>query len=373
MGPLGGKTVAALWDDFKTTYPISLAWLQEQGFVGSDGAANPEALLDALDVTRREWLRISSTEKLRKLDEVLANIYRAVIQASILQSSWWANPEAVSLETPELHSHRQLLQKLTSARQPGQPSPWVFTTNYDLAIEWAAEPLGLKVTNGFDGLHRRTFSPHNFDLGFRNVLARGEARFGTYNIYLAKLHGSLSWHGANDEEEAIVESPTRARWPAFESFLGGGIETVPGFLVLPTAAKYVQTIGFILGELVRRFSEFLSRPQSCLLISGYSFSDDHVNRVLATALQNPTLHLVIYLPEFKVNEGEPDSGACKPWVQKVVQSRLPQVTLVGGGSRAFLDQLAKDLPEGAVFDDQALQIRKLMTELRQMDRPDGDG
>lgn len=45
----------------------------------------------------------------------------------------------VDLSCPELATHRRLLQKLTAARQPGQPSPWIFTTNYDLAIEWAAE------------------------------------------------------------------------------------------------------------------------------------------------------------------------------------------------------------------------------------------
>ncbi len=35
-------------------------------------------------------------------------------------------------------------------------------------------------------------------------------------------------------------------------------------------------MGFALGELVRRFTEFLSRPQTCLITCGFSFSDEHL-------------------------------------------------------------------------------------------------
>jgi hypothetical protein len=49
--------------------------------------------------------------------------------------------------------------------------------------------------------------------------------------------------------------------------------------------------------IIRRFTEFLSRPNACLIVNGYGFTDDHINRLIVSALQNPTLQLIVYLPE----------------------------------------------------------------------------
>ncbi|RFF49785.1 hypothetical protein D0A36_22290 [Xanthomonas campestris] len=39
------------------------------------------------------------------------------------------------------------------------------------------------------------------------------------------------------------------------------------YLVLPRAAKYLQTVGYVMGELLRRFAEFMARPQTALIIT----------------------------------------------------------------------------------------------------------
>src|SRR5690606_34698468 len=134
------------------------------------------------------------------------------------------------------------LQKLVSARQPGQAAPWVFTTNYDLAIEWAAESIDLQVVNGFLGIHGRRFSPQSFDLGFRNTQARGEARFGIYNIYLAKLHGSLSWREDNTQ---VYEVQAGIADKEIQDFLNDETKTKLGLMVMPRAAKYMETVGYV--------------------------------------------------------------------------------------------------------------------------------
>ena len=193
-GTLGGMTMKKLWKGFRKRYSERKKWLKKNRFISNTTEVNIENLLDALEIARLEWKRSDQTQELQYLKQARADVLRTVISAAILQPTWWENPSAIETEPKKLAKHRQLLHKLTASRQPGQPSPWVFTTNYDLAVEWAAEMIGLKVNNGFDGLHRRTFSPHNFDLSYRNTLARGEARFGTYGIYLAKLHGSLTWY-----------------------------------------------------------------------------------------------------------------------------------------------------------------------------------
>ena len=168
---------------------------------------NIEKLIDKLEIACLEWKRQNS-EKLNDLLKSKSTIYRHVIKASVLQDDLWVDSE-LHESSNKLNSHRKMLAKLVSNRQPGQASPWIFTTNYDLAMEWSAEALELNVINGFSGTHCRKFTPNSFDLGYRNIRTRGEAQFGAYNVYLAKLHGSLTWElGSNGnvvEWQSIIQ------------------------------------------------------------------------------------------------------------------------------------------------------------------------
>lgn len=353
---LGGRLMAQLWDDFSERMVDDYIWLLGNQFITGSDNPNFETILDALTIAGLEWRRVNNPD-LGELVQVERNLKRVLIQGAILREEWWSDPTQILQAPPGLLNHRRLLQKLCAARQPGQSAPWIFTTNYDLAIEWAAESLGLHVTNGFGGLHSRIFSPHNFDLGLRNTLARGEARFGTYSIYLSKLHGSLSWRAQND---LIVEQGASTVWQSLSQFLDGE-DIDPPFLVFPEAGKYVQTVSFVFGELIRRLTEFLARPQTCLMISGYSFSDDHLNRVIRASIQNPTLHLIIYSPDFsRSEEGVVFPPAKQRWLQGL---ESPQVTFVGGGRNAWFRKFVEQLPDPAIYDEQALLIRKTMREL----------
>jgi hypothetical protein len=239
----------------------------------------------------------------------------------------------------------------------------VFTTNYDLAIEWAAESIDMQVIDGFLGLHSRRFSPQSFDLGFRNVQARGEARFGVYNIYLAKLHGSLTW---KDIEGQLFELAAPLAWWDQKAFRDGATDEL-AYLVLPRAAKYLQTVGYVLGELLRRFAEFLGRPQTSLIISGYGFGDEHINRLLRSALLNPTLQLVIYFPEF---DGDIASSKLPGAVRRLLALRNPRVTIVGGGTEAYIDSLARHLPDPAIYDESLKDIERKLRSTTSGEVPD---
>lgn len=356
----GGKTVKQLWSDFVRDSPDSAEWLLENNFVTEQDVEldpksipNLEVLADKLAIAIAEWLRVDD-HKLADGELVRHDINRAVIRAALLQQSWWADVSGVNFDEQFLSAHRMVLQKLTSSRQPGQGAPWIFTTNYDLAVEWAAESIDMSVVNGFIGTHSRKFSPQSFDLGFRNAQAKGEARFGAYNIYLAKLHGSLSWSIINEQ---YYEKQASGLWPSIHRYVNGQTAEFNS-LVLPSAAKYVQTIGFVLGELIRRFAEFLARPQTCLFISGYGFGDEHINRLLTSALLNPTLQLVIYLPEFaSINE----LGGLPLAFRKIVSLQSPRVTIVGGGAEAFFNALANDLPDPAIYNE---DLKELENRLR---------
>jgi len=352
-------TMHQLWKLFAEKHPSTASWLRDNKYIESTALGcddsrretpSMEILVDALEVTRLEWARVQDA-RLPGLVEVQAAIYQTLVTGSILLDELW-QPGAADTHD-KLQLHRALLQKIVACREPGQAAPWLFSTNYDLAIEWAAESIELQVINGFLGMHNRRFTPHSFDLGIRNVQARGEARFGIYNIYLAKLHGSLTWEVRRDE---VIELSAQSAWEKIDRFRRNGGSL--GLMVVPGAAKYVDTIGFALGELLRRFAEFLARQQACLIVCGYSFGDNHINRLLRSALLNPTLQLFIYLPEFNgINsDGIPAAAA------ELIALRNPRVLVVGGGSGAFLEKLVAHLPEPSLYDEDFRKLRQAIQD-----------
>lgn len=361
--PAGGKTMWDLWIDFIDTIRTAAEWLVANNFIKENAilcdedliVPNVELLGDSLEIALAEWRRQANPELL-SLERTHAQLTRAVVRAAKLHPEWWQSPGGAEADAEQLQHHRAILQKFVAARQPGQAAPWVFTTNYDLAIEWAAESIDLQVINGFLGVHGRRFSPQSFDLGFRNTQARGEARFGVYNIYLAKLHGSLSWR---EDAGHVYEVPAPLAGQDIEDFLEDEDKTELGLMVMPRAAKYMQTVGYVLGELFRRFSEFLSRPQTSLVVCGYGFGDEHINRLLRSALLNPTLQLVIYSPEFT---GDASDLSVPEAVRKLLSLKNPRVTVVGGGNMAHIDKLANQLPDPLLYDDSLRLLEKALRE-----------
>ena len=186
---VGGHVMADIWKQFADSEPASVAWLDASGFVGAEAAPNIEALLDRIEIAYEDSKRRADESNLEALQLHRHRLRKAILRAAVLRESLWSEPAKV-LDDEAFRSHIRLVSRLIGNRQPGQGAPWIFTTNYDLSVEWAAEALGVHCANGFAGLHNRAFRPTSFDLGFRNVHARGEARFGAYNIYLGKLHGS---------------------------------------------------------------------------------------------------------------------------------------------------------------------------------------
>ncbi|QPH46124.1 SIR2 family protein [Pseudomonas fulva] len=379
----GGLTMIALWTDFVRTSPAEAAWMVAHGFIDEDDIALPkpatpnfEHLIDSLEIALSDWTRQMDMfeeisleyapgeqeleEKLRHLKSAKAALSRTVVSAALLRQEWWLSPSGVESNDEGLASQRTILQKLVSARQPGQSSPWVFTTNYDLAIEWAAESIDLQVSNGFLGTHSRRFSPQSFDLGFRNTQARGEARFGVYNIYLAKLHGSLTWKEENGQVFEVSAPLAHQRIKAFMNERDG---SDLGLMVMPRAAKYMDTIGYVLGELFRRFAEFMSKPQSCLILCGYGFGDEHINRLIRSALLNPTLQLVIYSSGFN---GDPADQNLPPALRRLLSLKNPRITVMGGGSAfAYIDSLARHLPDPLIYDEDMRRFERALRDERE--------
>lgn len=362
----GGMVMDDVWALMLKEYPAEVKALIEAKFFAETEKPNVEHLLDKIEIACLDGARLGAD--LEPIKGARHALRKAVLRAAILQEDLWQQPDK-SIVHEKLTHHVRMISRLVGNRQPGQSAPWAFTTNYDLALEWSAEALGLHCVNGFTGIHDRSFRPSSFDLGLRNVQARGEARFGTYNLYVAKLHGSVAW--VSNKDGNVSELPCGTMKTKIDAFLASDKpDDWPGLMIFPGATKFVQTTGFVYGEIIRRFTEFLSRPNTCLIVNGYGFTDDHINRLVVSALQNPTLQLIIYLPEVDRLGLYPSLASSGEKIEpneqlrRLLLAQLPQVTVRGFGSAGFFDAFANDLPEPAMLDDTSERARSIELLLR---------
>lgn len=157
----------------------------------------------------------------------------------------------------------------------------IFTTNYDLFNEMALDELGFPYNNGFSGTYKRKFSPASYNYMYvENMnLSRDvwERVFSFFN--LIKLHGSVSWVR---KDEYIWEQD-------YESISDD--DTV---MIYPTPQKDRSTLMTPYSDLFRTMENKLMQKNGILIVMGYSFGDEHINRVILNALAVPSFRLIVF-------------------------------------------------------------------------------
>jgi hypothetical protein len=238
----------------------------------------------------------------------------------------------------------------------------LFTVNYDLLVETALERLAVPYFDGFVGALRARFRT---DL----VEARPEdadAWLPSFLVRLWKLHGSVNWEWEGDApgEVARLGVPVAAGSPA---------------AIYPSDAKYDESRRVPFVVLQDRFRRALQTPESIVLISGYSWSDDHLNELLFGAARlRPRSEFVSFsystLPSALVERAEtlPNlqaagkseaiiGGIRAPWSAPDVAP--PDVWVGGGcalGDFGHLSRfLARSSPRGVELGD---RLRQLLAE-----------
>lgn len=174
----------------------------------------------------------------------------------------------------------------------------IFTSNYDLAFEYAFDNLGIKYIDGFSGFHHRYFKPEtfNYDIFYPGSTTAGKVQRIEKVIRYFKLHGSISWVSDNKRtanniygiEEMPIDLIKRKVVDAEENDFGYG-----NLIIYPTAVKKSYTLDLPYSELFRHFAYCTSLPQSVLFTIGYSFCDEHFNDIIYQALSNPSFTLII--------------------------------------------------------------------------------
>lgn len=170
----------------------------------------------------------------------------------------------------------------------------IFTTNYDRLIEAGADVAGLRLIDRFVGCLSPVFraSRMDVDLHYNPPGIRGEPRFLEGVSRFTKLHGSLDWIAVDGDIRRIgLPFGAKSIKPFLET--AGLNADYSSLMVYPNSAKDRETAEYPYVELFRDLAAALCRPNSTLVTYGYSFGDDHINRVIRDMLTIPSTHLVI--------------------------------------------------------------------------------
>ena len=218
----------------------------------------------------------------------------------------------------------------------------MFTTNYDRYIEAGADAAGLHLVDRFVGTLVPVFraSRLDVDLHYNPPGIRGEPRYLEGVARFTKLHGSVDWvDGSRVIKRINLPFGASDTAPFLASVGPQGVDS-RALLIYPNAAKDRETSGYPYVELFRDFAASICRPNSTLVCYGYSFGDEHINRVVEDMLTIPSAHLVV------LAHGDP-LGRIMGTYEAL--GRHAQVTLLIGDQLGDLGQLVDHyLPKPAI-------------------------
>ncbi len=259
----GIHLMSGLYKAFFEKYPnFEVAGTKLNGLFGS----NLEKMLETMGA-------ISVTNQVKEIDpeiEVKMKTVRDFIRSEITSG----------LNSPEVKDiYKTFYMKITQRSRKSPIS--IFTTNYDVFNENALDELGFPYNNGFSGSYRRKFNPISYNYMYvenmnltRDVWERVSSFFN-----LVKLHGSISWFRKENEI-----------WERHYSDISDS-ETV---MIYPTPLKDRTTLMEPYSDLFRTMENRIVQKNSVLVVLGYSFGDDHINRIILNGLSVPSFRLVVF-------------------------------------------------------------------------------
>lgn len=199
------------------------------------------------DVAGAAGVRGLDASTLKSLDNKICTVIRDVVDKSL----------------PTKDSPYHHLADFVRLRR--QRAPEIFTTNYDLLCEEALEDRRTTYFDGFVGAVRPFFD--------QQAIEEGECPPRWARLW--KLHGSVNWR--------IEPESNRV-------FRSGDARDGDELLIHPSRLKYDESRRMPYVVMIDRLRGFLRRSgPAALIMSGYSFGDEHINAAIVDGLQaNPS-------------------------------------------------------------------------------------
>lgn len=231
----------------------------------------------------------------------------------------------------------------------------IFTTNYDRLIEAGAELAGLHLLDRFLGNLMPIFRSSRLDLDmhYNPPGIRGEPRYLEGVARFTKLHGSVDWlHIANDIRRIGLPFGADSVAPYLKA-PGLAGSTAQQLMIYPNSAKDWETADYPYVELFRDLAAALCRPNSTLVTYGYSFGDEHINRVIRDMLTIPSTHLVV------ISYDDPLGRIMKTYEEL---GRPSQISLLIGPALADLQVLTERFLPKAAIDKTTFRMSELLKQ-----------
>lgn len=231
----------------------------------------------------------------------------------------------------------------------------IFTTNYDRLVEAGAELAGLHLLDRFLGNLLPIFRSSRLDLDmhYNPPGIRGEPRYLEGVARYTKLHGSVDWVQTGKDIRRIG-LPFGAE--SVEPYLkapGLGAVTAHQLMIYPNAAKDRETADYPYVELFRDLAAAVCRPNSTLVTYGYSFGDEHINRVIRDMLTIPSTHLVV------ISYDDPLGRVIQTYQEL---GRPSQISLLIGPALADLTTLTENYLPKAAIDKTTFRMSELLKQ-----------
>lgn len=230
----------------------------------------------------------------------------------------------------------------------------IFTTNYDRLIEVGAEFAGLHLLDRFVGSLAPIFRSSRLDLDmhYNPPGIRGEPRFLEGVARFTKLHGSIDWVDSKGDIRRIGLPFGVTDVRPYLSAPGVSSEWV-NTMIYPNALKDRETAEYPYVELFRDFATALCRPNSTLITYGYSYGDDHINRIIRDMLTIPSTHLVVIAF---------DDKSSRIMNNYTKMGRPTQISLIIGADIASIGPLTKFLLPKPSIDRNTIRMAELLKQ-----------
>lgn len=281
------------------------------------GGVDPKDKCDNNLETMMDYMvSIRMSNNIRTVDDAIDNKIRLVqefLRNTIIEGQ-------KSKEVDELYKTFYLKIVQSTSKNPIN----IFTTNYDQFSEKALDNLGFFYNNGFSGTCLRKFNPNSYNYIFVENMNLKKDVWGKLSHYfnLYKIHGSINWVL---EDEEIIEKPVE-------------LCQADRIMIYPTPQKDRSTLMTPYSDLMRNMQQIISKNNSVLVTLGYSFSDDHINRIILNSLSNPTFKLIVL--------GSSDN------IDKLIKMNDKRIIVINSDDKIhyfnnFINSLLPDLDENA--------------------------
>ena len=232
-----------------------------------------------------------------------------------------------TIENPiiEIDSHLKFVNALFTkkANLERRTSITFFSTNYDTLLEDALALNKIAVIDGFSG---GAMAFWNAEFEF----SHSTDRIASCSLY--KLHGSVDWH--RDYKHGIIRARYGTKY----------LSDTADIMIYPQATKYVETQKDPFAALFSGLRSTLrTRSQNVLITCGYSFSDEHINSMIESCLddvENKTT--VVVFTEEKPTGDVVVNQTLDRWLQ---HDRFGERVFVAGKNGLYNNSLSPLLPE----------------------------